>query len=25
MPYLQKAIERNPLEQDYWLNLAKGL
>ena len=23
--YLQKAIEKNPLEQDYWLNLAKGL
>jgi len=21
--YLKKAIERNPLEQDYWLNLAK--
>jgi tetratricopeptide (TPR) repeat protein len=21
--YLQKAIERNPLEQEYWLNLAK--
>ena len=23
--YLQRAIERNPLEQEYWLNLAKGL
>jgi tetratricopeptide (TPR) repeat protein len=23
--YLQKAIEKNPLEQEYWLNLAKVL